>query len=272
VNIATLPSVAQSFTAVYSDPDGYLNIADVSLLLSGIAHNEQVHYNPLTNKFTLMGVGGDCSPGQATTLTSGYLTLNCVSSSVSGSGSMWTVIYNLTPQPPFSGTAYQQIISVTDQGSLSNSKTTGTWIVNRAPSADSCTPVNSTTPPGTVQIFTCIYSDPDGWENIAAANFYLSGNGGVHNEWLHYLGAPNLFTMLGTNEVCSPGQAKTLSNGFLSMDCSASSISGSGNVLTVIFNVTPQAPSSGIQYNNFSAASDQAGAAFAIFAGTWGIQ
>jgi len=36
--------------------------------------------------------------------------------------------------------------------------------------------------------------------------------------------------------------------------------------------VTPQAPSSGIQYNIFTAASDQAAAAYAIFAGTWQIQ
>ena len=220
----------------------------------------------------MMGASGDCSPGQAATLSNGFLTLNCSASSASGSGTMLTVTYNLTPQPPLSGTAYLLIISVTDQGGASNTKTTGTWIVNRPPSADSVSPMNSSTAPGTVQIFTAVYSDPDGWQNIAAANFYLSGNGGTHNEWLHYLVAPNLFTMMGTNDVCSPGQAKTLSNGFLTLDCSASSISGSGTVLTVTFRVTPQASSSGIQYNIFTAASDQAGAAYAIFAGTWQIQ
>ena len=129
--------------------------------------------------------------------------------------------------------------------------------------------MNSSTAPGTVQTFTAVYSDPDGWQNIAAANFYLAGNGGLHNEWLHYLVAPNLFTMMGSTDSCSPGQAKTISSGYLTLDCGASSISGSGNVLTVTFRVTPQPSSSGIQYNIFTAASDQAGAAFAIFAGTW---
>jgi hypothetical protein len=133
-------------------------------------------------------------------------------------------------------------------------------------------PTNSTTPVGTVQTFTTVYSDPDGWQNIAAANFYLAGNGGLHNEWLHYLVAPNLFTMLGTNASCSPGQATTLSNGFLTLNCATSSVSGSGNVLTVTYRVTPQVPSSGTNYNIFSAASDQGGAAHAIFAGTWQIQ
>src|SRR5207248_865673 len=155
--------------------------------------------------------------------------------------------FNLTPQPPLSGYPYLLIITAVDQGGLSNSKTPGTWTVNRPPSADNCTPMNSTTPVGTVQTFVCVYSDPDGWQNIAAANFYLSGNGGLNNEWLHYLVAPNLFTMMGTSEVCTPGQVKTLLSGNLTLDCAASSISGSATTLTVTFKVTPQAPSSGFQ-------------------------
>jgi hypothetical protein len=272
VNISTVPSAAQSFTAVYSDPDGYQNISDASLSLSGGTQNESLHYSPATNKFTLMGASGDCSPGQAATLSDGNLTLDCGASSASGSGTVLLIIYNLTPQPPLSGAPYLLIITATDQAGASNSKTTGFWIVNRPPSADSVSPMDGTTAVGTAQAFTAVYSDPDGWQNIATANSYLSGNGGVHNEWLHYLVAPNLFTMLGSDDFCSPGQAKTLTSGYLILDCGASSVSGSGNTLTVIFNVTPQPPSSGIQYNIFSAASDQAGAAFAIIAGTWGIQ
>jgi hypothetical protein len=168
--------------------------------------------------------------------------------------------------------AYQIEISVQDQAGASNSKMAGYWIVNRPPSADSVSPMNSMTDPGISQMFTAVYSDPDGWQNIAAANLYFSGNGGIHNEWLHYLEAPNLFTMMGSNDSCNPGQAKTLTSGYLTLDCSMSSISGSGTMLKVVFQVTPEAPSSGIMYNMFSAASDQAGAANAIFAGTWQIQ
>src|SRR6266850_1091683 len=74
VNISTHPSVAKTFTAVYSDPNGWLNLSDVSLFLSESTHFEWVHYNPQTNKFTLMGVSGDCSPGQATILSNTQLT------------------------------------------------------------------------------------------------------------------------------------------------------------------------------------------------------
>jgi hypothetical protein len=217
----------------------------------------------------MAGADGSCSPGQAAIITDGYLALNCAASSVSGSGTTLTVTYNLTPQPPPSGAPYQEIISVTDQSNASNSKTLGYWIINRPPSADSVMPNNSMIDPGMGQMFTAVYSDPDGWQNIAVANLYFSGNGGVHNEWLHYVTAANLFTMMGTGDVCSPGQMKMLTNGYLTLDCSSSSVSGSGTQLTVIFQVTPQMTSSGIMYNIFSAASDQAGAANAIFAGTW---
>jgi len=272
VNITTVPSVVQSFTAVYSDPDGWQNISDASLTLSGSTHTEALHYSPATNKFILLGASGDCSPGNGATLTNGFLNLNCGASNISGSGNTLTITFSLTPQPSLSGAPYLLGIAAIDQGGASNSKTVGYWVVNRRPNANSVSPMNSSTPAGTAQTFISVYSDPDGWQNIAAANFYLSGNGGAHNEWLHYLVAPNQFTMLGTNDVCSPGQVKTISNGFLTLNCGASSISGSGTVLTVTFRVTPQPSSSGIQYNIFMAASDQAAAAYAIFAGTWQIQ
>src|SRR5262245_11189080 len=163
-------------------------------------------------------------------------------------------------------------IAATEMAGATGSKIPGTWTVNRPPSADSLMPMDNMGETGMGQMFTAVYSDPDGWQNIAAANFYLSGNGGMHNEWLHYLAAPNLFTMMGTNEVCNPGQMKMLSNGYLTLDCGASSISGSGDTLTVIFQVTPQMPSSSIMYDIFTAASDHAAAANATHAGTWMIE
>jgi plastocyanin len=271
VNISTEPSVAQSFTVGYSDPNGYLNMTDASLFLSGTTHNEWVHYNPQTNRFTMMGVGGDCAPGQATTLSNLYLVLNCNSSSASGSGPNLTVVYNLTPQPPLSGAAYRLIMAVSDQGGSSSNRDMGYWVVNRRPNADSVTPMNSATQAGMEQTFVSVYSDPDGYQNIAEANFYLSGNGGTHNEWLHYISSINKFVMMGTNDICNPGQPTTISNGFLTLDCGASIVSGSGTVLTMTFRVTPEAVSSGINYNIFTGASDHAGAAHGAFGGTWQI-
>jgi hypothetical protein len=272
VNISTFPSVAKAFTAVYSDPNGWLNLSDVSLFLSGSTHNEWVHYNPQTNKFTLVGVGGDCSPGQATILSNTQLILNCGPSTASGSGSDLTVTYNLTPQPSFSGASYLLIITAVDQSSARNSMTAGFWTVNLPPSADKVSPMSSITDSGMDQTFTAVASDPDGWQTIAAASVYFSGNGGVHNEWLHYLDAPNWFTMMGTDDVCSPGQMKTLSNGYLTLDCSSSSVSGSGTELTVIFQVTPQMPSSGLMYDIFISASDNSCGGGGSYAGTWQIQ
>ena len=185
---------------------------------------------------------------------------------------MMSVTFNLSPQTSLSGTPYLLIISVMDQSGASSSKTHGTWTINRSPSADNCTPSSSTTTAGTPQTFTCIYSDPDGYLNIAAAGLYFSGNGGLHNEWLHYLVAPNLITMMGTNDSCFPGQAKIISSGYLTLNCAASAVSGSEYMMSVTFEATPQAPSSGILYNNFSGVSDQAAGANGQFVGTWQVQ
>jgi len=209
-SITTTPGAAQSFTAVYSDADGWQSLSDTTLYIAGGTHNEWVHYSPAANRFTLTGVNGNCAPGQGTTLSSGFLTLNCNASSAFGSGNTLTVTFNLTPQPSFSPAQYTLVIGALDQSGASDGKFGGNWTVNQSPSVDSLTPVDITTNPGVPQSFTAVYSDPDGWQNIAAANFYLSGNGGTHNEWLHYLVAPNLFTMMGTNDFCSPGQAKTI--------------------------------------------------------------
>src|SRR4029077_19169333 len=122
VNVTTLPGAAQSFTSAYSDPDGWQNISDASLTLSGSTQTEALHYNPATNKFILLGASGDCSPGNGATLTNGFLNLNCGASNVSGSGNTLTITFNLTPQPSLSGFAYLLMISVVDQGGASNSK------------------------------------------------------------------------------------------------------------------------------------------------------
>jgi hypothetical protein len=120
VNIYTLPGEVQIFTAVYSDPNGWQNLSDVRLSLSGAMHNEMLHYNPQTDRFSLAGTSGDCSPGQAAALANAYLTLNCGSSTASGSGTNLTVTYNLTPHPPISGAAYLLVIAAMDQGGASN--------------------------------------------------------------------------------------------------------------------------------------------------------
>jgi hypothetical protein len=270
VNISTAPAAAaQTFTAFYADPGLYSDISDARLTLAGVSHAETLHYNPVSNTFTLQGAGGMCRPGDSATLSDGNLTLDCSTSTAVGSGTFLTVTYNLTPQQSLSGSPYQLSVFASEMGGATNSKTLGTWTINRPPSVGTSSPMSSTTPVGTQQTLTIVYSDPDGYQNIAAANFYMSGNGGVINQWLHYLVAPNVFTMMGTTDVCNPGQAKTLSNGSLSFNCATSTVSNSGTNMTVVFKVTPLQGS--IMYQFFNAASDQTGAAFGASGGNWQI-
>jgi hypothetical protein len=124
--------VAQSFTATYSDPDGWQNIANAffSITVTGHEeHNQRVGYSPATNSLTLLGAGGSCMPGQSGTLSTSALTLNCGASSASGSGTTLMVTFSLTPQISLTGT-HPLRISVSDLAGAIDSKSAGQWTVH----------------------------------------------------------------------------------------------------------------------------------------------
>jgi subtilisin family serine protease/glucose/arabinose dehydrogenase len=268
-NVLTSPGTAQRFTATYSDPDGFQNISDATLYIVGGGHNQWAHYSPSTNSFSLTGAAGGCTPGQAATLSTSFLTLNCSGSSASGSGTALTVNFSFTPQTSFSGVQYQTVLLVFDQTGQSIGKQAGSWNVNRVPSPNTLTPSNVTTAPGTAQSFTATYSDPDGFQNLNDASLYIAGGG--NNQWAHYSPGTNSFTLTGAAGSCAPGQATTLSTLFLTLNCSGSSASGSGTALTVTFSFTPQAASSGTQYEMVPLVFDQTGQSVGKQLGSWTI-
>jgi len=124
--ITTAAGVTQSFTAAYA-VGSWQNLSDASFYVAGGGHDQWVHYNPATKSFTLAGVTGSCTPGQAATLSNKFLTLNCSSSSVSGSGTEPTVTFSLTPQPSFSGAEYRLVVIAFDQAKASSGALAGTW-------------------------------------------------------------------------------------------------------------------------------------------------
>lgn len=129
-NITTAPGITQSFTATYSDRVGWQNLSDASFYIAGGEHDQWLRYNPMTNSFILVGANSNCTPGQATTISSSFLTLNCSSSTVSFSGTTLKVTFSLTPLSSFSGVRYQLIIFVYDYAKKSNGKVVGNWTVN----------------------------------------------------------------------------------------------------------------------------------------------
>jgi len=124
--------VAQSFTATYSDPDGWQNLSNAFFSITVTErgeHNQRVGYSPATNSLTLVGAGGSCMPGQSAMLSTSALTLNCGASSASGSGTTLMVTFSLTPKISLTG-IHPLRISVVDLAGAVDSKSVGMWTVH----------------------------------------------------------------------------------------------------------------------------------------------
>jgi hypothetical protein len=128
-NATTAPGVPQNFTAVYPISGGWKNLSDASFYIAGGSHDQWVHYYPATKNFSLQGTAGRCTAGQATTLSTNFLILNCSASSVSGEGAKPTVTFSLTPKPSFSGVKYLLVVAAFDQAKASAGAVAGSWTV-----------------------------------------------------------------------------------------------------------------------------------------------
>ena len=128
-NITTAAGIAQVFTAEYPVSGGWQNLSDASLYIAGGGHDQWVHYYPVKNSFSFDKQKGSCKPGEATSISTKYLTLNCGASSVSGPGEKPKITFSLTPQPPFSKEKYVLLVVTFDNNKASSGKLLGNWTV-----------------------------------------------------------------------------------------------------------------------------------------------
>ena len=198
------------------------------------------------------GYVGNCTPGVAGSLSNTRGTLNCAATTVSGSGNNLTVNWNITPKAAFaSATTRNLYLFARDMSNAIVGWTDrGDWTIkatNVAPTLGTVTPSVLTSTPAVAQTFSAVYSDADGYANLKQVHFLVnttaSGANGIrllHDRTVNKL---YLFNDAGTGYVgsCTPGVAGSLSNTRGTLNCAATTVSGSGNNLTVNWNITPKA-------------------------------
>jgi len=116
-----------------------------------------------------------------------------------------------------------------------------TW-VNEPPSVGSADPGNGGCNPGQPVVFTTSYSDPNGWEDISRALFEVGDGESAHSVLLRYSADDNRIWLrdegdsqwLGGYE---PGTQTIIENGRVTVDLSASSVSGEDDGLQVRWSV-----------------------------------
>ncbi len=106
--------------------------------------------------------------------------------------------------------------------------------------------------------FTTTYHDANGWEDIRFGFLLLNVNRQTsQGMFVRYYQDANRLSLRSDGGdqwigPCTPGEAAVLANSYVSLDCEATMVSGSGDTLTIVWQVTPLAPFSG-QYGAYEA-------------------
>jgi len=284
---------AQTFTAVYSDADGFGNIKTAEMLVNStlsIIDAVRVSYDQPTNKLSLYddpgtNAVGTCAPGAAgVTISNSKGTLNCQQTTVAKAGNSLTVKWNITPKAAFASTTVKKLaLRVTDKAGNAVAWTQkGSWTItaaNTSPVVGAVSHTPATTAAGAAHAVSAAYTDAEGYANIRSAELLVTSaaTGGANSIWAKYDLPANelsLYNDAGTGlqaTTCAPGEAATISNTQGTLNCATTTVAKSLNKLTVNWNITPKAAYTGAK-NLKSKVTDNSGAAAGpVKKGTWTI-
>jgi hypothetical protein len=247
---------SQTFSFQFSDSAGVPDLTTVSILVnSGISTTNAclVVYNRAANTLALWtdagaAPAGTITPGGGSQQNSQCL-LDGTGSSVSSAGTVLTLNLALAFQSSFAGTKNLYLQAANASGSTGWQQR-GTWTIPASgpPAAVSVTPSSGS---GLSQTFAFAFSDGKGYTAIVSAqiliNTPMTGAAGCY---LLYQRASNSLYL--TNDAATVwqtpvtlGQSGTLQNSQCSVNAAASSISGSGNDLTLNLALTFQSAFAG---------------------------
>jgi hypothetical protein len=243
---------AQRFTFTFTDANGHGDIHSARVLIHQHilpAYSCYLYYTKADNKLYLHNdpathLTPPLTPGNPGTIQNSQCSVDGAASSVSASGNTLILDLALSFSPGFAGT--KSIFGFSqDMGNLvSNWQMHGTWSVPTAagsmPAAPQAVSVSPTAGTGTSQLFTFTYSDADGHADIHSAKVLIHQHiQGVNSCKLSYTKASNKLYIyddagnLLTAAPLTPGSPGTIQNSQCSVDGAASSVSASGNTLTL---------------------------------------
>ena len=184
---------AQTFTAAYSDADGWQNIQYVYFLIStsssALTNCSYLYYDQNTNKLYLRNDAnsawlGGFAPGTSNIIENSYAKLNCASTIVSGSANTMTVNWSVTCKNTFTGAKQTYLYVKDDVNACVNWTQKGTWTIQQAdttpPQITSVAPADGSTfkENDTVAVSPVVYDgDPSPLE------YQFSVDGVVKKSW-----------------------------------------------------------------------------------------
>jgi len=243
--------LTKTFTAVYSDPDGLSNLGTAKLLfntsISGVNACD-IYYSVGTNALYLYNnagqtVYGPLTPGSSSSISNSQCTLAGTGTSVTTSGNTLTINFAITFQSAFSGSKNVYMEAISSSGSVSSGWTQeGTWTPATAgPAVVSLSPATGT---GLTQTFTAVYSDSNGLSDLGTAKLlFNTAISGVSACDIYYTVSTNSFYLYnnadnGQAGPLTPGSSSSISNSQCTLAGTGTSVTTSGNTLTINFAIT----------------------------------
>ncbi|MBF0522504.1 MAG: hypothetical protein HQL24_05540 [Candidatus Omnitrophica bacterium] len=248
--------VQKIFTTTYTDSDGWQNIQLAYFLIStsstALTNCFYGYYDQNANKLYLRNDAntawlGGYAPGSANTIENSYAKIDCSTTTVTASTSTMTVSWAVTLKPAFKGSK-SVYLSVKDDVNISvNLTSKGTWIVavvNNPPQTSDVSPYVGASIPNQTFNFTTTYSDADGYSDIKSVYFLISPSSTslTNCPYLYYDKSANkLYLRNDANTAWlggyAPGSSNTIENSYAKLSCASTTVSGSGNILTVKWSI-----------------------------------
>lgn len=245
----------QIFTSTYLDADGTSNISSANFKITLPGSPAKIFnclYDKALNKLYVRNdadnawLGGNAPGSSGVTITNSQGTLNVAGSSVSTSGNMLTVNWSVSLKSPMVGTSTTSLYVTDAQSHTDGWDDQGTWTVRPEydPDTVSISPSAGSTAANAATTITSVYSDANGGGTIK--NAYLNINettGLIRGVYVLYDQVNNLLYLRNETDTSwlggyAPGSSNTISNALGSLNCANTTVSVSGNNLTVNWNIT----------------------------------
>jgi hypothetical protein len=270
---------SQAFTLIYSDPNGYQSLGAVEVVVNSqltAAASCYIYVVPAGGLVYLAtDAGGWLGPiglGTTATMQNSQCRVSGSGSSVSGSGNNLTVALTLTFQPGFAGPKNIYMEAIDSAAGISGWQAKGTWTVSGgSPAPISVTPSSGI---GSTQTFTFVFSHPSGYQALAAVETVVNSQLTAADSCFVYVVPSSALAYLAADDgswLCPIplGTSAMQQNSQCRVNAFGSSLSGSGNNLTLMLSISFQPGFSGTKNTYMEANDGIAGASGWRQMGTW---
>jgi hypothetical protein len=287
---SSLPDAAVEFTAVYSHLGGWQELKSAYLLMNATTGEKNclsAYYNQNENKLYLRNNANTCwlggfAPGSSKIIQNSYVKIDCLKTTVTGSGNDLIVKWNITPKLAFANIKTKNIYLKADDdyGVAVAWMQKGTWLIgaNSTPAVATVLPsrgANRVIQPIT---FSTTYTDPNTWQDIKAAYFLINTSTANKNCFYGYYNqnTNKLYLRNDANTAWlggfAPGSSKIIENSFAKLDCAQTTLITSGNCLKVKWNITFKDTFTGAKNTYLKVIDDSNASAGLTQKGTWTIR